>query len=132
MANSIQKITKKDRYAQLLEIAEVKANAELVEFINHEMELLAKKNATPSGERKPTAKQVENEGIKNEILDNMADGEKYTISNMLKEFECLFEFSSSKVNALVTQLKKEGKVTRVVEGRMVYFVKADAEVIDAE
>lgn len=132
MANSIQKITKKDRYAQLLEIAEVKANADLVEFINHEMELLAKKNAAPSGERKPTAKQVENEGIKNEILDNMADGEKYTISNMLKEFECLFEFSSSKVNALVTQLKKEGKVTRIVEGRMVYFVKAEAEIVDAD
>lgn len=132
MANSIQKITKKDRYAQLLEIAEVKANAELVEFINHEMELLAKKNAIPSGERKPTAKQMENEGIKNEILDNMADGEKYTISNMLKEFECLFEFSSSKVNALVTQLKKEGRVTRIVEGRMVYFVKAEVEIVDAD
>lgn len=124
MANSIQKITKKDRYAQLLEIAEVKANADLVEFINHEMELLAKKNATPSGERKPTAKQVENEGIKAEILDAMVEGEKYTITKMMREFTTISDLSASKVNALVTQLKNEGKVERVVEGRIAYFVKA--------
>ena len=124
MANSIQKFTKKDRFAQLLEIAEVKANAELVEFINHEMELLAKKNATPHGERKPTAKQVENEGIKSEILTNMVEGEKYTITRMMREFVAISDLSASKVNALVTQLKNEEKVERVVEGRIAYFIKA--------
>ena len=48
MANTnetkVVKVTKKERFTQLLEIAEVKKNEELVKFINHELELLEKKS----------------------------------------------------------------------------------------
>lgn len=121
MANSIQKVTKKERYTQLLAIAEVASNPELVEFINHEMDLLAKKNA--NGEHKKTATQLANEELKNSILDAMEDDEKYTVTQMLKNFDFLANFSSSKVNALVTQLRNENRVERIVEGRVAYFIK---------
>ena len=44
MAN--KKMTKRDYFNTLLGIVEVKANPELVKFIDHELELLAKKNST--------------------------------------------------------------------------------------
>ena len=116
-----KKITKRDYYNALLNIAEVKANPELVKFIDHELELLAKKNA--SGENKMTASQKANEGIKSEILECMANepNRLFTITEMIKEFECCKDLSLPKVTALVTQLKNEGKVERLEEKRKVFF-----------
>ena len=116
-----KKMTKRDYFNTLLGIAEVRANPELVKFIDHELELLAKKNA--SGENKMTASQKANEGIKSEILECMANDPNrlFTITEMIKEFECCKDLSLPKVTALVTQLKNEGKVERLEEKRKVFF-----------
>ena len=55
----MKKMTKREKFELLLTIAEVQENEMLVEFINHELELLAKKNATGTL-RKPTKTQLEN------------------------------------------------------------------------
>ena len=47
----MKKITKRERFAQILAIPAVSADPALVEFINHEIELLDRKN---SGEKKLT------------------------------------------------------------------------------
>ena len=52
-----KKITKKDRFNQLLAIDGVSANDELVAFIQHEIELLEKK----AGKSGSTKQQKENE-----------------------------------------------------------------------
>ena len=116
-----KKITKRDYYNALLNIAEVKANGEMVKFIEHELELLAKKNA--SGENKMTASQKANEGVKSEILERMTNESNrlFTITEMIKEFECCKDLTLPKVTALVTQLKNEDKVVRVEEKRKAYF-----------
>ena len=115
-----KKMTKRDYFNSLLGIAEVKANDELVKFIEHELELLAKKN---SSEKKPTAVQVANEGIKSEILECMANepNRLFTISEMQKVFPCCAEFSNQRVSALVRQLVNEGKVERLEEKRKAVF-----------
>ena len=116
-----KKMTKRDYFNALLNIAEVKANPELVKFIDHELELLAKKNA--SGENKMTASQKANEGIKSEILECMANepNRLFTITEMIKEFECCKDLTLPKVTALATQLKNEDNVVRVEEKRKAYF-----------
>ena len=120
MAN-IKKMTKRDYFNQLLGMEDVKADAKLVEFIEHELELLAKKNA--SGSSKPTAVQVVNEGIKSEILDCMANepNRLFTISEMQKAFPCCAELSNQRVSALVRQLVADGKVERLEEKRKAVF-----------
>ena len=77
----MKKLTKKEKFQMLLEVAEVQANPVLVEFINHELELLAKKNATGSL-RKPTKTQQENEVLLGEITDyfNNVATEPHTIA----------------------------------------------------
>ena len=120
MAN-VKKMTKRDYFNQLLAIDGVKANADLVNFIGHELELLAKKNASGTG--KLTAVQVANEGVKSEILECMANepNRLFTITEMIKEFECCKDLSLPKVTALVRQLKNDEKVERLEEKRKAVF-----------
>lgn len=116
-----KKVTKREKFEMLAKIEEVASNPMLAEFIEHELELLAKKNA--SGEGKMTASQIANEGIKAEILELMAEtpNRMYTISEMLKVFPCCAELSNQRVSALVRQLVADGKVERLEEKRKAYF-----------
>jgi predicted transcriptional regulator len=120
MAN--QKLTKAQKYAMLKELAEVKANPTLVEFIDHELELLAKKN---SAEKKPTAQQTENEGIKSAIYEGMEADKKYTITDLIKSIPACSDLTNQRVSNLVRQLISEGKVVRSEEKRKAYFSKVD-------
>lgn len=114
-----KKLTKREMFEM---IKKELRDPQQIEFINHELELLAKKN---SGERKLTSTQKENLVLKSEILDNMESGRKYTITDMMKEFEALKGLSNQKVSRLVTQLKEDNLVERVEEKRKVYFVKVE-------
>ena len=116
-----KKMTKRDYFNSLLEIGAVKENEGLVKFIEHELELLAKKNASGTG--KMTATQVANEGIKADILECMANepNRLFTISEMQKAFPCCAEMSNQRVSALVRQLVADGKVERLEEKRKAVF-----------
>ena len=118
MANT-QKLTKAQKYGMLKDLAEVKANPVLVEFIDHELELLAKKN---SSEKKPTAQQTANEGIKAEILAGMEVGKRYTITDLIKEIPACAELTNQRVSSLVRQMIPTS-IERVEDKRKAYFVK---------
>ena len=115
-----KKMTKKDFFAILR--ASYPATAEnydeVIAFIDHELELLAKKN---SAEKKPTAVQVANEGVKSAILAGMESNRLYTITELIKEIPECANMTNQRVSALVRQLKDDGKVERVEEKRKAYF-----------
>lgn len=122
MTNTNRKPTKRMHYNALLEIEAVKANAELVEFIHKEIALLDKKNASNSTKQTPTQKA--NEGIKAEILAYLVAHKPngYTIAELIKNVEICNDMSTSKVSALVRQLKdNDGKVERFEDKRKAYF-----------
>ena len=114
-----KKITKREMYARILgKLTDENEKA----FIEHEMELLAKKNAAKS--TKPTATQVANAGVKEEILGVMESGKMYTVSELMKAVPSLNDTSNQKASALIRQLKDEGLVNRVEEKGRAYFSKA--------
>ena len=113
-----KKPTKRENYSALLNLAEVKANPTLVAFIEHEVELLDKKNST---EKKPTAQQTANEGIKTAILDNMAEGAKYTITDIIKSVPECADLTNQRVSALMRQLIEAKLVVRTEDKRKAYF-----------
>ena len=117
MAN-VKKLTKKDKFNALLSIAEVKSNADLVEFITHEIELLDKKN---SAEKKPTAQQTANDSIKAAILANMEEGKRYTITDLIKSVPECADLTNQRVSALVRQLVDDKVVVRTEDKRKAYF-----------
>lgn len=102
-------------------IAEVK-NEKAVEKLKALKAQLEKKSAS-KGERKPSKTQIANEGFKEIILNSMAEGERYTITQMIKEFEFGEELTNQRVSALITQLKKSNLVERIEEKGKAYFVR---------
>ena len=117
---SNRKPTKRDRFNALLAITAVAEDAELVEFINHEIELLDKKN---TAERKPTAKQVENAGFKADILAWMEPDTKYLSADVAKGVPSIIAagISPNRVTAMLTQLVNDGAVIRTEDKRKSYY-----------
>lgn len=117
---SNKKITKRERFESLLKIPAVSADPGLVDFINHELELLAKKN---SADKKPTTQQVANDGIKQAILEGMEDNRLYTVTEIQKSVPACAELSNQRVSALLRQLKDDKLITRTEDKRKAYFSK---------
>lgn len=120
------KLTKRDYFSQLREI--VKDNESLVAFIDHELELLAKKNSPRSDT--PSKTQIENKELSNQILDIMStlDTAK-TITELINETEIgklTFgkenkAMTNQKLSRLVNDLAKAKVVTRTEVKGVAYF-----------
>ena len=114
-----KKITKREKFAMLKAIPAVAENAMLVEFIDHVMELLAKKN---SADKKPTAQQVANKGIADAIVSAMANepDRLFTITEIIKSVPECAELTNQRVSAIVRGLIGVS-VERVEDKRKAYF-----------
>ena len=117
-----KKITKREMFAMVstvVEKAEVENKAEMLKFIEHEIELLEKKSSK-SGQSKT---QKENEILKDEILAELKEINKpVTVS----DFQAVTrfappEFSNQKISALLNQLVKENRVHKEVIKKKSYF-----------
>ena len=76
-----------------------------------------------SAEKKPTATQIANEGIKNLILEVIGNS-SLTITEMQKINGELAELSNQKISALLKQMVENGSVVREEIKRKAYFKKA--------
>ena len=121
---TIKKMTKKDYFAILR--ASYPATAEnydeVIAFIDHELELLAKKN---SADKKPTAQQVANDGIKTAIAEGMTPNRLYTVTEIQKEIAECAELSNQRISALLRQMVADGVVVRTEDKRKAYFSLAE-------
>ena len=116
MAN---KITKKEMFTMIK--AQVKDNAEMVAFIDHEIELLNKK----ASNKKATKTQKANVGIKSIILAVLKGGKSMTVTEMQGASAELGELSNQKVSALVRQLVEAGEVVKTIDKKVSRFSLAD-------
>lgn len=91
----------RDHFAEL-------GDTKMVAFFEGRLEQVAKKN---SAERKPTAKQVANEGIKTAIAEWMEQGVSYDAATITKTCPACEGLSVNKVSALLTQMGKDGVLT---------------------
>ena len=112
------KLTKAQKFAMLRAIPAVAENAMLVEFIDHEVELLSKKN---SAEKKPIAQQVANAGIATAIIEVIEPNRLYTVTEVIKSIPECADLTNQRVSALLRQLVEAGKVKRTEDKRKAYF-----------
>ena len=126
-----KKLTKKDYFIQLKEI--VKDNAELVAFIDHEVELLTRKNSGNS----QTKTQKDNEVICEVLISELAKIDKpITITDLMNTSEViknytyevkvdgkikLMKLSNQKISALLKLLVDSNKVVKVTDKKKSYF-----------
>ena len=113
------KMTKMQKFEMLANLAEVQANPVLAEFIEHEMELLAKKN---SSEKKPTAQQKANASLCDVIVSNMEVGKHYTVTDLQKTIPECAELTNQRISALLRGMFGS-RIERVEEKRKAYFRK---------
>lgn len=103
----------------VIETTSVENKAELIEGLNHEVELLARKASTP---RKPTKTQLENEGLKDAIFTFLSySNTPQTIKEITTGVEGLTDLSNQRVTHLLTALRNEGKVKRTVVKKVPYY-----------
>ena len=119
MATTNKKMTKREMF-ELIK-GKYPLTAEEVAFIDHELELLSKKN---SADKKPTAQQEANATIKSAIQTVMEanPNQLFTVSELMKKVPGLPEdMTNQRMSALVRQMVESGLVKRTEEKRKAYF-----------
>ena len=114
-------MTIREGFEKALALYEQMGDAEMVAFFEKRLEQNAKKS---SSERKPTARQNENEQIKVGVLNNMEVGTQYTLADMLCTFDCFpADITPHRLAALLSQLgtKGSGEIVRTESKGKAYF-----------
>lgn len=116
---------KKPTKTQMFEVIKSRLTVpDEIAFIEQEIQRIKTSNAN----RKPTAKQVENEALKEAICNAMEIGSVYTISELMKIVPNLPEdFAPQRMSALLKQLKDAGTVVRTEVKRIAYFGLAPSD-----
>ena len=109
--------TKREMYTAIRNA--VADNEEMVAFIDHEIELLNRKSASP---KKPTKTQVENEGYKADIVAYLtsADAPK-TIKEMQTDVASLAGLTNQRITHMLTDLVKSEVVRKDYVKKVPYF-----------
>lgn len=121
----VRKITKKERFEMIKEIvlnAGLDNEAEMIEFLDNEINLLNKKRA--SGAK--TATQKENEVLVERLYEVLAEiGRPVTVSELQKENEEFGAMSNQKVSALMKKLTDANRVVKTPDKKKSYFSIAE-------
>lgn len=115
-----KKMTKRDYFQMLLDNYDL--TDELVDFVNHQIDLLNRKSGT---NRKPTPTQLLNVPLKDSILFFLTDnvGKKYTITDLIKTIPELKDMSNQKISNLTNQLVKDDLINKEkVQNRAYFFI----------
>ena len=119
-----KKLTKRDYFAQLKEI--VKDNAELVAFIDHEVELLTRKNSGNSQSKT----QKENEVVAKMLVEELTKIAKpVTITDLMTTSEVVKGYvlengnhlTNQKISAIFKQLTESNQIVKVTDKKKSYF-----------
>lgn len=113
MAN---KMTKVEMFNAIKAVEAVQANQEMVDFIDHEIELLNKKSAN----KKATKTQQENVEIKAEIKAVLT-AEGATVTEIQSKSDILANLSNQRVSALLRQMIESGEVVKTTDKKKSYF-----------
>ena len=117
MAN---KKTLKDFYNDIIALATENGRDDLVTFCEDRIEKLGRKSTS----KKPTKTQVENEGIKDTIIEVL--GEVAPATATMIATDPRVNISNQKVTALLKQLVTDGKVVRTEEkGKALFSVTVE-------
>lgn len=110
-------MTKKEMFTEIRSY--VADNEELVAFIDHEIELLERK---ASSAKKPTKTQIENEGLKAEIVAYLvsADAPK-SIKELQAEVASLNGLTNQRITHLLTDLVKAETLVKEYVKKTPYY-----------
>ena len=119
-----KRLTKKDYFEMIKRICADRAD--IVDFCNHEIELLSRKNSK-SG---VTKTQKENEIVANMLVEELAKiGKPITITDLMNTSDIVKNYTlengnnltNQKISAIFKQLVESQKIVKVVDKKKSYF-----------
>lgn len=94
---------------------------DVIKFLNHEIELVSRKRS--SGNSKPTAKQAEQDAMREKILAFLRENGTSTATDI----QNALSISNQRVNGLMRPLVKSGEIIRTEDKKKAYFSVAVPE-----
>ena len=111
-----KKLTKRDYFKEVRGM--VANRQDLVDFIDHELELLDRKSSKSA----ETKTQTENKGIMEQIVTELSRIAKpVTISELQASSEILKDYSNQKLSALLKKLVDSNQVVKTTDKKKSYF-----------
>ena len=101
------KVTVRSQFESVREFLANAGQAELAEFIDGRIAQLDKRGTAI---RKPSAKQIENDGVKNSIIEWMEYDTDYTSKSVVETCPACAGMTVNRVAALLSQLGKNGSL----------------------
>ena len=114
------KITKKDMFNEVIALAEAADRQDIVDFANHEIELLNKRNSADS--KAKAKKAAENAVIADKIVEFLAGAEN---AQTTLEVATAVGVSTQKATPILTSLVNGGRVAKTTEKRKVFYSLAE-------
>ena len=121
--------TRKEMFTAVSDfLAQHDADVALIDFVNHQIELLDSKKEN----KKQAKEQEENAAYSDAIYEQMAFERKYSAAELMKELPAVgdwnanheTELSVQKLASLLKPLVDGGKVIKTTEKRRVFYTKA--------
>jgi predicted transcriptional regulator len=123
-----KKMTKRDYFNEIIAIATEMKRQDLVDFANHEIELLDKKKSSGKGKANETMDR------NLELVYNaLAESGKSTVSELIAKADLsvlaneLNIVSTQKISAYLNKLVASGRVEKVTEKKKTYFSVVETE-----
>lgn len=119
-----KKLTKKEMFEMIKGVCADRTD--IVEFCNHEIELLSRKNSKSGA----TKTQKENEIVANMLVEELAKvGKPITITDLMNTSEIVKNYtlengnnlSNQKISAIFKQLVESNKIIKVTDKKKSYF-----------
>jgi predicted HTH transcriptional regulator len=88
---------------------------DVIKFLDHEMELVSRKRS--NGSSKPTAKQAEQDAMREKILAFLRENGTSTATDI----QNALSISNQRVNGLMRPLVKSGEIIRTEDKKKAYF-----------
>ena len=119
-----KRLTKKDYFEMIKGVCADRAD--IVDFCNHEIELLSRKNSKSGA----TKTQKENEIVANMLIEELAKvGKPITITDLMNTSDIVKNYTlengnnltNQKISAIFKQLVESQKIVKVVDKKKSYF-----------
>ena len=119
-----KRLTKKDYFEMIKGVCADRAD--IVDFCNHEIELLSRKNSKNGA----TKTQKENEIVANMLVEELAKiGKPITITDLMNTSDIVKNYTlengnnltNQKISAIFKQLVESQKIVKVVDKKKSYF-----------
>lgn len=116
------KMTKMEKFAMvkaMLESSNVEQKDMLIEFVEHEMDLLSRKSSKGT----QTKTQKENEILLDRLEEALEEMTDWVTISQFQEFSCedVARLSNQKLSALLRKLIDRGSVVKTTEKKKSYF-----------